>query len=181
MIKITIVRYGDADLGKIESFKDEVRGKPAERSQEHIRNFFRPPDYIVLAHAGSKLVGMIRLDVRKEVLVGSVHTTCGMIGGVLVHPDHRMQGIAQMMLKEAMQKLYREKMAFAMLCTDISKLGKLYKKVGFVPLNKPYYFINSDGIPTVDNEGMIASVCERETYELARRADTKINIGPSDA
>lgn len=181
MIKITVIQTSDVDLEKIRLFKSENWGQSHDTPEDHVLNFFRPNDYYVLAHAQSKLVGSIALQIRKDIKVNDTPATCGMIGGVVVHKDHRMQGIAQMMLKEAMAKFAKEKVDIALLCTNIPKLSKLYSRVGFVVLNKPYYFYNRDGILSSDNDGMIASVSNREMYDLALQKNTKINIGPSNA
>lgn len=180
MIKILVSRYDDVNKEEIDKFSTEHWGKSLD-TPEYLRlNFYLPPDYYVLAYLKSKLVGLIGLGIRSDILIGSVHASCGTIGGVVVHRDHRMQGIAHAMLKEAMKKLAKENVDIAILCTDIQKLSAMYSKVGFVVLDKPYYFYNLNGETVANNEGMIAAIKSKELLDLARQKATKINIGKSN-
>lgn len=181
MIKISVLRPEDIDIQKIEEFTKGHWGKHIDTPEDLRLNFFAPHDYYVLSYSGSTLIGLIALQIRKNIMIGDTPATCGTIGGVVVHRDYRMQGIAQSMLKEAMAKFAKEKVDIAILCTEISKLGKMYGRVGFVPLNKPYFFYNLDGVLMSDNDGMIASVTNKKLFDLAMQPNTKINIGESDA
>lgn len=181
MIKISVVKSDEADQGKIRLFKSENWGPSHDTMESHRLNFFRPNDYYVLAHIQNKLVGSIGLQIRLDCRIDESPAMIGMIGGVVVHKDHRLQGIALMMLKHAMAKFVSEKVEIAMLCTDIEKLAKLYNKVGFNVLGKPYYFFNLDGLLSEDRDGMVANVSNKQIYTLAIKPESVINIGASDA
>lgn len=118
-------------------------------------------NYDVLAHKGSKLIGSINLQIVPDMVINDIHASCGIINGVTVDKDYRMQGIAQTMLKEAMAKFAKEKVDIAMLARDIPKQSPMYGKVGFV---------------LAGSGEMIASVSNKNIFDLlirGNRADNK--------
>ena len=118
----------------------------------------------IFAFEGNMLVGQLILLKRhihfqgKEILLGG-------IGGVCTHPDFQRQGIATKLLQTAMNELKKANCDIAYLCTDITKLGKLYGQVGFVPLNHNYKFTGKSGKEYIKSDAMIAPINSAEIFE----------------
>lgn len=154
---------------------DENRDSPEETKN----NFFAPVDFAVVAYANDKIAGLLYVH-NKNITFKGKRVKLGGIGGVVVDKNLRRLGIATRILKVAMAELKRRKFDVSMLCTDIKKLGKLYQNVGFVPLNREYYFYDRTGKLQKDFDGMIASVGSRSIFNLIVLSKDDINVGKSN-
>lgn len=102
------------------------------------------------------------------------------IGGVVTHTKYRHHGYALETLNYAVEELKKMNLDAVLLCTEIQKLGNLYKKAGFVPLNKPYYFIDKKGIKKSEKGGMIANTRNSTAYKFILNTSEEIFVGLSN-
>jgi len=113
----------------------------------------------VLAHVGDELVGTIRLFMRAVPFNGRT-VRLGGIGGVATHPAWRGRGIAEATVRAAMDELRRRSAEVAYLCS-MPELGqRLYAKVGFVPLGRPYTYRGRSGKGYTDHDGWLAPLAD---------------------
>lgn len=102
------------------------------------------------------------------------------IGGVVTHINFRNKGFASEVLAFALKDLKSMDLDVALLCTDIGKLGKLYGKVGFVPINKSYYFVNKLGVKKKETGGMITKLRNNNAYNFILSTKEEIFVGLSN-
>ena len=113
----------------------------------------------VLAHIGDELVGTIRLFTRAVPFNGRTVRLGGM-GGVATHPDWRGRGIAEATVRAAMGELQRQGATVAYLCSVTALGQRLYAKVGFVPLGRPYTYRGRSGKHYTDHDGWLAPLTD---------------------
>ncbi len=118
----------------------------------------------IIAFIQNTPVGYIRLFKRTIHFYGKV-VILGGIGGVCTDPHQQRKGIATQMLQIAIKELKKQHCDIAYLCTNIEKLGKLYGKVGFVPLNRQYTFTGNSGRKYFDTDGMIAPINSENIFQ----------------
>lgn len=77
-------------------------------------------------------------------------------------------GVATALLKKAIEELTAQNCDVAYLCTDLHNpaMVKLYTKVGFVPLNKPYTYLGRSGKRYTETDGMVAPLQSKEKFDL---------------
>lgn len=180
MIDIIVIPKNQVDHTLLEQFADEHWGEESDSKEQVRANFFAPIDFAVTAQVKSKLVGYLNIHLKPQILIGDTTASCGGIGGVVTHTQYRHRGIATQILKQAMMVMRQEKLDISMLCTEITKLGHLYSQVGFIPLNKPYYFTDKFGVEKIDNDGMIACVSNQNLFNIALDPRTRVDVGPSN-
>ena len=120
---------------ELENFYTKEEKIP-ERFAEQEERFFSQPKAWLLVFDRDQIIGRILLH-KRRVKFNNRDVILGGIGGVCTSKDRRKQGIATMMLKEAVKILKKWGCDIAYLCAVIEKTGTLYGQVGFVPLNKP--------------------------------------------
>lgn len=130
----------------------------------------------ILAHAGEELVGAIRLS-QRAISFGGRTIQLGGLGGVATREDWRGRGVASATTAIAMDALRQHGCEIAYLCTDIEKLGPLYRKVGFVPLGRPHTYLGASGKRYTDDDGMIAPVNSPAIFEAVLAAQEPFDIG----
>ena len=125
----------------------------------------------VLAHVGDRLVGTIRLFTRAVPFNGRT-VRLGGLGGVATHPDWRGRGIAEAAVRAAMEELQQQGAEVAYLCS-VPELGqRLYARVGFAPLGRPYTYRGRSGKGYTDHDGWLAPLTDPALY-AAMLADPK--------
>lgn len=132
-----------------------------KKAQEIADRYSSDADTIgyVVAHVGDALVGTIRIFMRAVPYAGrTVHL--GGIGGVATHPGWRGRGIAETTVRAAMDELCRRGGEVAYLCA-VPELGqRLYAKVGFVALGRPYTYRGRSGKHYTDHDGWLAPLTD---------------------
>jgi predicted acetyltransferase len=178
-IKIVVNNHpSKAQLRKYQEFSDKHWGKH-NHSKEERKNFFDVPKIVVLAYFKTQLVGLLNIHIR-NVHSGNKSFSLGGIGGVVVNKKTRRKRIATKLLKQAMKEMREMKIDVSMLCTNVNKLGDLYKKVGFTPLQKPYYFYDLNKKQQKEMGGMIAPVSSKKNSNMLLNSKEKINVGLSN-
>lgn len=165
---------------ELKEFSDSNWGKHVDSDEDIHLNFFLPFDIAVLAKDGNKKVGLIEIFLKKNAIVGKENIFVGGIGGVVVDRKYRHKGIATAMLKKTLEVLKKEKADIAMLCTEIERLGPLYKGIGFVPLRRPYLYTDRKGEIKEDAQGMVAALSSKDAFERILASPEIINVGPSN-
>lgn len=168
-----------SELKRYQKFADENWGKQDESAKELKYNFFDKPKIVILGYSENQLIGLLNIHLKK-INVGSKIYSLGGIGGVVTQKKFRHRGIATKLLRKAKKILKKEGPDIAMLNTDISKFGDLYKRIGFVSLGKPYYYFSKNGKEKVENSGMIMPVKSQKIYKEILNTNEKINVGRSN-
>lgn len=150
--------------------------KILELLAEEEERFFSQPEAWILAFERDQIIGCTLLHKRKVKFDGQ-DVILGGVGRVCARKDRRNQGIATMMLKEAVKILKKWKCDIAYLCADIEKTGSLYAQAGFVPLNKPYTYYGRSGKLHEENNGMIARINSSSTFEKVLNSKQKLHLG----
>jgi len=138
--------------------------------------FCSQPEAWLLVFEGDQIIGRILLYKRK-VIFNNRDLILGGVGGVCTRKDKRKQGIATLMLKEAVKILKKWGCDIAYLCAVIEKTGSLYGQVGFVPLNKPYTYYGRSGKLHKENNGMIAPLNSSSIFEEVLNSNQKLHLG----
>jgi predicted acetyltransferase len=147
---------------------------------EEENNFFDKPTMWVVGYVGGKIAGLLLVFTR-DITFDELNIKMAGIGGVVTAVDRRRMGVMSKILEETMKVvLPKYKLDIALLCTDIEKLGGLYGKVGFVPIGRPYYFIDKNGIEKEEKDGMMASLGDEKMMERIIRSQSKIFVGRSN-
>lgn len=131
---------------------------------------------LVVARENEKLVGGIKLFKRKCV-IGDQEYQLGGFGGVFTANQYKRQGVATMMLAKSMLALEYLQVDVAYLCTDISKLDKLYRPFGFRHLTQGYIYLGKSGKRYTEYDGMLAMVSSWEIFSQLMTSDTPVDIG----
>lgn len=158
-----------------ENFYTE-REKTPEGQAELREKFFSQPKAYLLAFEQDEIIGTILLH-RRRVKHKSQVMILGGLGRVCTRKDRRSQGIATMMLEEAVKILKTWKCDVAYLCANIEKTGPLYEEVGFAPLNKPYTYYGRSGRLYEGTNGMIASINSSRIFKEIIGSKEKFHIG----
>lgn len=166
-------------LKEMRQFADANWGPHIDTAEEIANYFFDIPSYLVEARKENKLIGVVEIYLRKMMVAGRI-ISFGGIGGVVTHIDFRHQGVASKLMREAMTIMKRKNTDIAMLSTEIDKLGSFYGQFGFVPLNKPYYFLAKDQRKIEDRGGMIAPVSCADNFIWVLNTKEEIMAGKSN-
>lgn len=165
---------------RIERFTFEnfytAREKTSEGQTELREKFFSRPKAWLLAFEQDEIIGTILLH-KRRVKHKSQVMILGGLGRVCTRKDRRSQGIATMMLEEAVKILKNWKCDVAYLCANIEETGRLYARVGFAPLNKPYTYYGRSGRLYEGTSGMIAPINSSKIFKEIIGSKEKFHIG----
>lgn len=131
---------------------------------------------LVVARDKDGLVGGIKLFKRTCVYDDQEYQLGG-FGGVFTANQYKRQGVATMMLAKSMLALEYLHVDVAYLCTDISKLDKLYRPFGFRHLTQGHTYLGKSGKRYTEYDGMLAMVSSWEIFSQLMLSDTPIDIG----
>lgn len=179
-LRIQITNFLSYELNKeLHEFSEANWGEHYDTSAQIKLNYFATPDLLVIGYYKNNIAGLVEIFFREINFAGKT-ISMGGIGGMVVDKKLRRRGFATQILKAAMKEMKTRKTNISMLCTDIKKLSGLYGKVGFVPLGRPYYFINKKGKEEKDEAGMIAPISSEKIFEEILNSKEKINVGVSN-
>lgn len=179
--QIQIVKKPSAKLrAGLKKFSDENWGEHVDSNEEILLNFFAPFDIAVLAKDGNKKIGLIEIFLKKNAFLGKKNIYIGGIGGVVVSAQYRHKGVATKMLLKTLEILKKERTDAAMLCTDIERLGGLYKKVGFLEIGRPYFFLDKNKVLKMEKGGMAAKTNSESILNELLNSNKKIYVGVSN-
>lgn len=131
---------------------------------------------LVVARDADHLIGGIKLFSRRCVF-GEQKFQLGGIGGVFTLRQNQRQGVATLMLGKAMLALDVLKADVVYLCTDISKLERLYWPFGFRHIVQGHTYLGKSGKRYTEYDGMLAMVSSWEIFSHLMTSDTPIDIG----
>lgn len=141
-------------------------------------DFFDTPQYVVSLYKNKTKVSLLFVFIR-SVKINTTSLKMAGIGGVVTHKQYRHKGYASLLLQKTIEFL-RDKVDFSLLCTDIDRLGQLYSRCGFRPLNKNYYFINKNGVTVPESGGMVLVFKNNDDTLLIADKKITFNIGKSN-
>jgi predicted GNAT family N-acyltransferase len=150
-----------------------------ELLEEEEEKFCSQPKAWLLAFENERLIGTTAIHQRK-IQFDDKDIVLGGIGRVCTRMDRRRQGIANLMLKQAVKTLRKWDCDMAFLCANVKDSGDLYVQVGFVPLNKPYTYSGRSGKLYKESNGMIAPINSQEIFEEVLHSAQKLHLGPGN-
>jgi len=173
-------RLTSALAKRVNQFRLENFYTKEEKTQEHLvaekERFCSQPKAWLLAFEGDQIIGTTLLH-RRKVMFNNREVILGGVGSVCTRTDKRNQGIATLMLKEAVEILKQWECDIAYLCANIEKTGYLYGQVGFVPLNKLYTYYGRSGKLHEGYNGMIAPLNSSSIFEEVLSSKHKLHLG----
>jgi len=176
----TIINPKEKDLEKFRQFSKTNWGPSSETEEsEQLRFFDRPYSVIVAYDDRNKILGLLNIHL-KEINYENIKFKLGGVGGVVIHAGYRHQGIATKLLYHAINTMKDLSIDISMLCTDIPKLGKLYSRVGYKPLDRSYYFYNKLGRKEKDDSGMIRAISSPKIVKYIMNSKSELNVGKSN-
>lgn len=178
MIKV-IINPNKKQISYFEKFSSKNWGKHVQDESDSILDFFDLHRIVFEYYVKDNLVSGLVVFMKSIVFKSRIITFAG-IGGVVTHLDYRHKGYSTKVLNYTIKYLKRRKVGIAMLCTDIDKLGPFYTKVGFVPLNKNYFFENKNGDLRSERQGMICNICSNGDFDFLLKTKEKIVVGRSN-
>lgn len=181
MITTEVVKNPTAkDFELFRKFADKHEGKDTHFTPEEVgKYFFEKAKKIVFAKIGGLLVGAANIGIRSVAFDGE-NMSVGTIVGVVTHADYRRMGVATKVMERAVEEMKKDKIDFSILCTEIETLGGLYGKSGYIPLNKPYFFIDKTGVKRRKENGMVANIYSSEKFQKIFDSSAELNMGLSD-
>jgi predicted GNAT family N-acyltransferase len=163
-------------IGEFNEFSNVHWG---EHSGDPGNDFFATPTFASVVKENDDLIALMFVFIRDFVLEKN-SISFGAIGGVVTHTDYRHKGIATDLVSFTLNELTNRDIDISILCTDISRLGKLYKSCGFSVLESRYTYINLFGEKVEEVEGMIAPCASKEKYDLVLNSKEEIFLGISN-
>jgi GNAT superfamily N-acetyltransferase len=164
----------------LEAFEFESGGEPSnpDGEQEVYEKYCSEADLFkqLLAFEDSEIIGGLELYKRSIAFDGR-KILLGGIGAVWTRPDKRRRGVSTALLKRGMDILRDHACDIAYLCTDVTKLDRLYGAVGFQPLVTNHTYLGRFGKRHVDSDGMIAPVCSEEILGQILNSKEPFDIG----
>jgi predicted GNAT family N-acyltransferase len=130
--------------------------------------YFSVPYAFVLAVEQENIVSIAKLF-KRQLTYDRQIVTMGGFGSLTTDKKKRRKGLATALLKKGMEDFKRRNFDLAFLCTEINEpaLIKLYSRVSFTILNKPYTYRGKSGRQYIECNGMIAPVNSEEKFQLA--------------
>ncbi len=177
MIK-TIKNPSQEQIKTFEKFADKNWGEHSTDGDQTL-DFFDYHRIIFENYQNNKLVSGLVVFFKSIVFSDRILHIAG-IGGVVTHKRYRHQGYALETLNYTIKKLKKLNLDVVLLCTEIQKLGTLYEKAGFIPINKPYYFIDKKGVKKSENGGMVANIGNNISYKFILDTTEEIFVGLSN-
>lgn len=143
--------------------------------------YYSPTYKHLFLYKNQQLISYLR-TVKREVEFEGGKILVGGIGDVSTHPSHRGKGYASKLLERARQIFTKENFDIGLLQTNVERGGGLYEKIGFVPANKAYQFIDSNGKlhTTKAKDVMIAPINSKEKMKKILQSHKSLNIGKGD-
>ena len=160
-------------------FADDNWGKHYDTPEEVKLCFFAKPDFVLVAYFKNIVVGLVNIYLR-EIAFNGKKLKIGGIGGMVAGKKFRHQGIATRLLEDCIKLMKKSGAKVSFLSTDIKQLGKLYRHVGFVHLNRPYFFLDKNGVERQAEGGMISPIVSKDIYNKIFKSNEKIFVGKSD-
>ena len=180
MIKISIIENPDRKISQsILYFQFRFMGFSEKDLITQDDQYGSLPFAFVVAQKNNKIIGVINL-LKREVDFQGAKIKLGGIGGVCVHQDYRRQKIASKMLDKGMAYLKNQGLDVVILCTDTSKLGKLYSSVGFRLLKKEYVATGASGHKYLGKGGMVAPLNSEEKFSLLLSSSKQLDLQGQD-
>jgi len=143
---------------------------------EEEEKFYSKPEAWLLVFEEGQIVGTAFLHKRK-IEFNNQDMILGGIGRVCTRKDKRRQGIAAMMVKDAVKTLKKWGCDIAYLCANVKESGNLYPQADFVPLNKPYTYYGRSGKLYEGSNGMIAPLNSQSLFEEILDSKEKLHLG----
>ena len=172
-----ILNPTQAQISTLNTFTDNNWGESIHEG-DTTAQFFATPDSLVELFVDDVLVSGMQFFFRKLEFNEKQYRFFG-IGGVVTHVEYRHRGFATQVLNKAIERFHKD-FDFAMLCTDVDRLGTLYGRVGFVSLDRPYYFVDKNGIEQSETGGMIAPLSSPLAVRQILKTSDKIFVGVSN-
>ena len=131
----------------------------------------------VLALERGSVIGVARLFSRCIVFDGEL-VFVGGFGSVTTRKNRRRLGVASALLQRGMEDFRLRLFDLAFLNSDVHNLTfvRLYGRVGFVALDKPYSCIGKSGRKYVSYDGMIAPVTSLGIYKRVLSSKSVLDI-----
>lgn len=177
----------ETKVAELDSYKDKNERIQSPQEKAIHQDKYHSADDIfqyLFAFEDDKIIARMRLYYREikfqEIENEGKIIKLGGIGGVRTRPDKRKQGIATNMLTLASKLLQEKGCDIAHLCTDIKNPARirLYGKIGFVVLDKPYTYLGKSGKRYTDQDGMIAPInSETIFHQIVNDKSTIWDIG----
>jgi predicted GNAT family N-acyltransferase len=150
--------------------------------EELVEDFVAESFAKVLAYlrgGGDDLVGCVSVFKRRIEYEGR-RILLGGFGGTCTRADLRRRGIGTRVCRAAADLLREEGCDVAFLAAAPGT-ERFYGQFGFVPLGKPYTFVNARGVtkqPDTWDDGMLAPVCSRARFDHILRGQAPLHLGP---
>ena len=167
----------------VDQFIAEHFYKKAERTPkllaEEEEKFYSEPRAWILVFEKDQIIGTTALHQRK-IQFNNQDIILGGIGRVCIRKDRRRQGVAALMLKDAVKTLKRWGCDVAYLCANTKESGALYERVGFVPLSKSYTYHGRSGKMYEECNGMISPLNSPGIFKEILASKQKLHLGPGN-
>jgi predicted GNAT family N-acyltransferase len=148
-------------------------------SAEEEEKFYSEPRVWILAFEKDQIIGTTALHQRK-IQFNKKDIILGGIGRVCTRKDRRRQGIAALMLKDAIKTLKSWGCDVAFLCANRKESGTLYEQAGFIPLSKSYTYHGRSGKVYEESNGMIAPLKSPSIFKEIIASRQKLHLGPGN-
>ena len=141
------------------------------------RHFSVPYAHLLAIERG-EVIGVTRLF-KRLIVFNRKTLTVGGFGSLTTKGKKRRVGVATALLKRGMRDFGMQNFDIAFLCTDINNpaMIRLYCRVGFVPLGKPYTYTGKSGLRYVEHNGMVAPVKSMDKLKYIVSGKEPLNIG----
>jgi predicted acetyltransferase len=180
MANVDIKVFENISLKEKFIFDEFIKNNWDEILIENNPDFFDTPRLWVVGYKNNKIVGLF-LIYGREIVFENIKIKMAGIGGVVTRIDCRRQGImSQILQKFFSQYISKYKFDVAILCTDIKKIGKLYGRIGFMPINRSYFFIDKNGVEKEESGGMIIGLQNKNIVNKILISKTKLSVGDSN-
>jgi GNAT superfamily N-acetyltransferase len=146
---------------------------------EEEEKFYSDPKAWILVFEKDQIIGTTALHQRK-IQFNKQDINLGGVGRVCTRKDRRRQGIAALMLKDAVTTLKSWGCDVAYLCANVKESGALYEQAGFVPLSKSYMYYGRSGKLYEESNGMIAPLNSPGIFKEIIASKQKLHLGPGN-
>ena len=149
----------DGDLSsRIHELLSNTWPEDAPNEGDYYRTHGAPTAVVILRKAADVLAHLAVY--QREVCIGSETLEIGMLGGIVVAPQHRRQGHARGLVRHAHEWLRGHRIPFSILFTDEPRL---YTSSGYELMQNATRFIDTDGRrkTLVNIGGMYAELSQR--------------------
>lgn len=162
----------------VQNFYKEGERTPRLLAEEG-EKFYSEPRAWVLVFEKEQIIGTTALHQRK-IQFNKQDIILGGIGRVCTRKDRRRQGIAALMLKDAIKTLKSWGCDVAYLCANTKESGVLYERAGFIPLSKSYTYNGRSGKVYEESNGMIAPLTSQSIFKEIIASKQKLHLGPGN-